>query len=175
MKQTKKIKWSTYSKITPCSSFKKSLKFWLYNPLELNSSLKVLHNLQANARKFWWMTRRNLSCQSLGQRIIGPIKHPIFLTFFFKATPLAHGSSRVELELQLLVYAAASAMRDLSSVCDLHHSSQQCRILKPLSGGRDWTCILMDTSQVRSSVPQWELPRQMLLALILHKPRPLWE
>ena len=46
---------------------------------------------------------------------------------------------------------------NLSLVCDLHHRSQQCQILKPLSGARDWTSILMDTSWVVSTEPQWEL------------------
>ena len=51
----------------------------------------------------------------------------------------------VELELQLLVYATATAMQDLSQVCDLHHSSWQLQILNPLSGARDGTRILIDT------------------------------
>ena len=44
-----------------------------------------------------------------------------------------------ELELQLLAYATATAMWDPSCVFDLHHSSQQCRILNPLNKARDWT------------------------------------
>ena len=40
------------------------------------------------------------------------------------------------------------ATEDQNLVCDLHHSSQQCQILNPLSKARDRTCILMDTSQV---------------------------
>ena len=36
-----------------------------------------------------------------------------------------------------------------SCICDLHHSSQQLRILNPLSEGRDRTCILMDACQFR--------------------------
>ena len=43
----------------------------------------------------------------------------------------------VELKLQLLAYATDTAMWDLSHVCDLHHSSQQCQILNPLSEARD--------------------------------------
>ena len=35
-----------------------------------------------------------------------------------------------------------------SHIFHLHHSSWQCQILNPLSGARDRTCILMDTSQV---------------------------
>ena len=36
----------------------------------------------------------------------------------------------VELELQLPAYTTATATRDLSLICDPHHSSEQCRILK---------------------------------------------
>ena len=51
----------------------------------------------------------------------------------------------VESDLQLPAYATARAMPDLSHVWDLHHSSQQHRILNPLSEVRDRTCILIDT------------------------------
>ena len=53
-----------------------------------------------------------------------------------------------KLELKLLTYTTATAIPDLSRVCDLHHSSQQCQILNPLSGARDQTRIHMDTSQI---------------------------
>ena len=43
----------------------------------------------------------------------------------------------VELELQLLAYITATATRDLSSVCDLHHSSWQHHILNPLTKAGD--------------------------------------
>ena len=51
----------------------------------------------------------------------------------------------VELELQLLAYARATATRDPSRICDLHHSSRQCQILNPQSRARDPTCVFMDT------------------------------
>ena len=54
----------------------------------------------------------------------------------------------VELELQLLAYATASATPEPSRVCDLHHSSWQCGILNPLSSARDGTCLLMDAGWV---------------------------
>ena len=54
---------------------------------------------------------------------------------------------RVESELQLPAKATATAMQDLSQVCDLHHSSQQCWILSPLSKARDRTQVL--------TVPSW--------------------
>ena len=54
----------------------------------------------------------------------------------------------VKLELQLPAYPTATAMQEPSCVCDLHHSSRQCRILNPLSKTRDRTCVLLDTSWV---------------------------
>ena len=49
----------------------------------------------------------------------------------------------VESELQLLAYTTATAMPDPSRVCNLHHSSQQRRILNQLSEARDRTHNLM--------------------------------
>ena len=54
----------------------------------------------------------------------------------------------VELELQLPANTTATAMQDLSCICNPHHSSEQCRILNPLSEARDQTSNLMVTSQV---------------------------
>ena len=54
----------------------------------------------------------------------------------------------VELELQLLAYATATAMQDPSCICDLHHSSWQGQIPNPLSEARDQTRVLMDPSPV---------------------------
>ena len=55
---------------------------------------------------------------------------------------------QVESELQLLAYSTAIATWDLSHICDLHHSSQQHRILNQLSEARDQTHILMGISRV---------------------------
>ena len=55
----------------------------------------------------------------------------------------------VQLELQPPAYTRATAARDLSLICDLHHSSQQHWILNPLSEARYGTYFLMDASQVR--------------------------
>ena len=55
----------------------------------------------------------------------------------------------VQSELQLLAYARATAMQDLSHVCNLHHSSRQHQILNLLSEAKDPTCVLMDTSRIR--------------------------
>ena len=50
-----------------------------------------------------------------------------------------------ELELQLPAYATATAMKDLSHICDLGHNSRQRWILNLLSKARDRTHILMGT------------------------------
>ena len=71
-------------------------------------------------------------------------------SFLFRAALTAYGSSwaRAESELQLRAYTTATAMRDLSHVCNLDHSSQHRQILNPLSKPRDQTCILRETSRV---------------------------
>ena len=43
----------------------------------------------------------------------------------------------VETKSQLPAYATVTATPDLSFICDLHRSSLQCQILKPLNGARD--------------------------------------
>ena len=68
----------------------------------------------------------------------------------FRATPLAYGSSQARGQVGA---AAASLCHSHSNaeskqVCNLHHISQQCWILNPLSKNRDRTRVLMDTSWV---------------------------
>ena len=69
--------------------------------------------------------------------------------FFFKAVEfhtqgIGSLQARVKSELRLSTYATATATADLSSVCDLHHSSRL--VLNPLNEARDQTCVLMNTS-----------------------------
>ena len=54
----------------------------------------------------------------------------------------------VNSELQLLTYATTTAMRDLTHICDLFHSSRQCWIPEPLSKARDQTQVFMETSRI---------------------------
>ena len=54
----------------------------------------------------------------------------------------------VKSELQLPAYTTATAMRNLSPVCNIYHSLWQCQILNPLS--EDWTHIHMVTSWVHN-------------------------
>ena len=63
----------------------------------------------------------------------------------------------IEPEPQLLVYTTATAMLDVSHVCDLHHGSQQHQTLNPLSKPgieptSSWILV-----RLISPVPQWEL------------------
>ena len=61
----------------------------------------------------------------------------MFAFFFFRATPMVYGS-----------FQARSPIRAAAS--GLHHSSQQCQVLNPLSRARNGTHILMDTSWVHN-------------------------
>ena len=47
-------------------------------------------------------------------------------------------------ELELLLQANATATVNLSCICDLHCTLQQCWILKPLHEARDLICILLN-------------------------------
>ena len=86
-----------------------------------------------------------------------------FLFCFFRANPVACRSSQprlgVELQLQPPACAATTPTWDPSPVFNPHHSSQQCRILNPLSEARDRTLVLMDPSRVRYHWATPELPQ----------------
>ena len=56
---------------------------------------------------------------------------------------------RLGIEPELQLPACATALPDLSHICDLHHSSWQCQLLNPLNEARGQTQILMDTGLVR--------------------------
>ena len=72
-----------------------------------------------------------------------------FFSVFFLGPPLQHMEvPRLGVESDLQMPAYATAMQDLSHICDLHHSSRQRRIPNPLSKSRDGTRIVMDTSEV---------------------------
>ena len=71
-----------------------------------------------------------------------------FIFLHFRAALAAYGGSQAR-DLQMLAYTTATAMQDLSYICNLPHGSQQHRIIDPLSKTRDQTSILMDTSWIR--------------------------
>ena len=69
----------------------------------------------------------------------------------FIATPEAYGGSQARgpIRLQPPAHTTATKMQDPSHVRDLHHSSQQHRILNPPSEARDQTHNLMVPSRMR--------------------------
>ena len=86
--------------------------------------------------------------------ILLPVRETNFFFFclFFFLGPLPRRMEvprlGVQLKLQPLAYTRATAMPDPSRVCDLHHSSQQRRILNILSKARDRTGNLMVPSRI---------------------------
>ena len=92
--------------------------------------------------------------------------HPIlglFFLFLFQAIPAAFGSfqARSHIRASAATQIIPTATQDLSRICDLRCSLQQCQTLNALSEARDQAHILMDTSQVlnllnhkRNSQPQ---------------------
>ena len=72
-----------------------------------------------------------------------------FFFLLFKGLTQAYGGSQARGQLELQVPATATATQDPSHVCDLHHSSRQHWILKPLSEARDQTCNVMVPSWIR--------------------------
>ena len=67
-------------------------------------------------------------------------------------------SNQNQIEAIAAAYTTATATRDPSHVCNLHHRSWQCWILNPLSEDRDWTRNLRFPVRFVSAVPWWELP-----------------
>jgi len=72
----------------------------------------------------------------------------LFFLFFFRAEPTAYRVSQARGPIRATAYTTATATQDPSHICDLHHSSQQCQILNPLSKARDPTRNLMVPSQI---------------------------
>ena len=69
----------------------------------------------------------------------------------------------VQLELQLPAYTTTTATSDPSRVCDLHHSSWQCRILNTLSKARDGSLNLMVSSWIRFCCTMTGIPAVITL------------
>ena len=90
------------------------------------------------------------------------------LFFFFRATRAAYVSSQTGGRNWSCscAYATATATRDPSRICDLHHSSWQCQILNLLRDARDQTWILMDTSWVHYCWATMGTPRHILNLLL---------
>ena len=81
---------------------------------------------------------------------VGPLVDLFFLIFIFLCRLHLWHMEAPRLGVQIRASAAglhhshSHSQGGLSLECNLHHSSRQHRILKPPSGARDQTCILMD-------------------------------
>ena len=98
------------------------------------------------------------------------LEHLFFFSFFGGVGGPHHWHMEVPmlgivLELQLPAYT--TAILDLSHICDLCHSSWQCRILNPLIGARDPACILMDTSWVHYCWATKGTPEHLFLITVV--------
>ena len=83
----------------------------------------------------------------------------LLLFCFLGLHPMHVEVPRLGVESELQLPATATAMREPSCGCDLHHSSWQHQILNPLSKARDQTRVLMDPSQVRQPLSHKGTPR----------------
>ena len=94
-----------------------------------------------------------------------------FLSFFFfqGCTHSIWKFPGFESKVQLPAQATAKATQDLSHfhICDLHHRSQQCWILKALIEARNQTHILMDTNWYLNLVSH---NGNSLFSIVLHGP-----
>ena len=89
---------------------------------------------------YWWITICNIVLWTYGE---GVLIYRVF--FFFSGSHLQHmevPKLGIKLEMQLL--ADTTVTLDLSHICDLCCSLQQCQILNPLSKPKNWTCIHRD-------------------------------
>ena len=86
--------------------------------------------------------------------------------------PMTYGSSqaRGQIGTAAEIYIIATAIPDLSCICNLHHSSWQCWITDPLSEARDQTHIHIDTSQICFHCATMGIPSVYFLKLEV----PLW-
>ena len=73
-----------------------------------------------------------------------------FLFCLFRATPAAYGGFQARGWIGAVagLHHSHSNARSKPCLWPTHHSSQKHWILNPLSEVRDWTCFLMDTSQI---------------------------
>ena len=89
-----------------------------------------------------------------------------FFFLLFRAVFTACGSSQDR---------SSCSTWDPSHICGVHHDSQQCYILDPLSKARDQTCISWVLVGFATTEPRWEFPIrkyfQEIISLCLFQPQ----
>ena len=143
-------------------------------PLSHNS--RVHNSFFSSVLKVWTL-KCVLYClifYLLCTRSVYPTPFIIFFFFFFAFLNFFLGPHLQHMEVPRLgvksdllpsVHATATAMRDPSHICDLHHSSRQCQIANSLGKARDRTCILMDTSQICFCCTMTGTPRKPVFSV----------
>ena len=71
----------------------------------------------------------------------------------------------VQSKLQLPAYTSATAMQNLSRVCDLPHSSQQCQVLNPPSEDWDQSHNIMVPRRIRFCCAVIGTPKFIIIIL----------
>ena len=121
----------------------------------------------------------NLVLEGLNSSLLNSfhIRSTRYLLFFFSGLhPWRMEVPRlgVKSELQPPAYTTATATLGLSPICDLHHSSRQCRILNLLNEARDQTLILIVTSRVRYHWATTEIPARHFVNQVLEALEGSW-
>ena len=100
----------------------------------------------------------NTTCFMVCSMLTSSESFSVFLLSFFFLGPHPQHMEvpRLRVGAVATILYHRHATPHLSCVCNLHHSSQQCRILNPLRKARGQICVLMDTSQI-SAEPQRKL------------------
>ena len=97
-----------------------------------------------------WSSERVGDLPKVTKLVGGRLDLSLFFPSLFRAVSLAYGHSQARGQIGAAVaghsHSQSHSHARSEPRCDLHHSSRQCQILKPLSEARDGTCILMDTS-----------------------------
>ena len=129
----------------------------LWRPEKVLQYVSVQKELSAQNHTHWrclsGMNGRKTSSEEGKKRIYcWKIFFFFFLTFFlFRVIPGTLGS--FQSELPPLAYATATATPGPSHVCDLHHSSQQCWILNPLTEMSSWILVGFLTHWATTGTP----------------------
>ena len=120
----------------------------------LNSAKEKIRKLTEKEKKFSNWNKEEKWVKRTKQRVWDLWDNFKYQTFFFFLGPhLRHVEVPrlgVQLDLQLQATTTATAMPDLSCICNLCHSLRQHQILNTSSEARDWTCVLTDTILVRN-------------------------
>ena len=118
-----------------------------------------------------------IGCKSTILKFIYLLFYYLFIFFaFFLGPNLRHTQVPrlgVKWELKPPAYTTATATQDPSCICDdIHHRSQHCRILNPLSEARDQTRNLMVPSRIRFHCAMTGTPGAHVLNRVVREGHP---